>query len=473
MVEGPGATRNGRKVQAVVGLVLTEIASHHPSNRTKENGGCSKKRIVLEGRVLESTFSVGKEVFLVLGPISSPIRDGTEYQNDRQEPSESDGKPIALRLHFGMNGMLVVRKFGESSKLAPWRKNDKSVQEYTLKFARTRPGSTGNTESLIAANTKDTDYAITSVVEVVSSTCTIVSAFVARSKFYRLHRMDVCGSSTNFDPEAVLTAVLEKRGTAMVCDALLDQERYPGVGNIIKIEGVHKARVHPRRLVRQLSREELQRVILECRDYAIGWLSSGRAPTKHVYNRSKCGTCKTGRVRMEKLGKYLSRVTFWCENCQPFALPAATSTKTPPSSTASSPCTLHQGIPNNSGRIFSTPLLSSCPQHGSKTILLRRSRKVGSSNIYRLFRSCKVQGCQFFAWADSHLPSCYCPHKKAILRVSKTERTGGRWFLSCATAASHRGSRSSSKTPNNSCSFFQWATPSQLAPFGDNLSPLT
>jgi len=258
----------------------------------------------------------------------------------------------------------------------------------------------------------------------------------------------------------------------MVCDAILDQDRFPGVGNIIKIEGLHKAGVHPRRLIEKLSREELKRVVTECRAYAMGWLSTGRAPTKQVYNRTKCGSCKTGRVRMVKMGKDLSRVTFWCENCQPFAVAVDVDVAVA-AATKSSPVVSYTLQSKNfcdakSKKVQQTqtpPVFSSCcPQHGPKPILLRRVRKTGSSNLHRLFRTCKIRNCPYFAWADSHLPSCGC-RRKTVLRVSKTERTGGRWFLSCA--ASNQGLKP------NACSFFQWATPSQMAPFADDLSPLT
>eukprot|EP00537_Pseudo-nitzschia_pungens_P019019 CAMPEP_0172405626 /NCGR_PEP_ID=MMETSP1061-20121228/67688_1 /TAXON_ID=37318 /ORGANISM="Pseudo-nitzschia pungens, Strain cf. pungens" /LENGTH=286 /DNA_ID=CAMNT_0013140907 /DNA_START=114 /DNA_END=975 /DNA_ORIENTATION=+ len=276
MVEGPGATRNGHKVQPVVGLVLCHLKIQKPLGNSNVNGSSSltagTSGIALEGRRLESAFSVGKEVFLLLGPILRPI----EKEENR---SESDTKRIALRLHFGMNGILTVRKYGESSKIAPWRKNDNSVQKCTMKFAR----------SALFHRTKSNfsmhETCDTVDIETVASTCSVVSAFVAESKLKRLQNKDVCAACTNFESEAVLEAIIEKRYTAMICDAILDQDRFPGVGNIIKIEGLHNAGVHPRRLVETLSREELKRVILACRAYALGWLSTGKAPTKQVYNR--------------------------------------------------------------------------------------------------------------------------------------------------------------------------------------------
>ncbi len=408
MVEGPGATRNGRKVQAAVGMMLQKASIKSTS-------------MELTGRRLESAFSVGKEVFLVLGrrEIDNDERrqddDDDSKANSNATKKASDGKAIALRLHFGMNGVLTVRKCTEKSKLAPWRRKD-PICSFVF----------GNQDENLL------------IVDTVASTCVTVSAVVALSKRTRLTTRDACGSI--FDPLAVLEA-LEQKESKMICDALLDQDIFPGVGNIIKIEGLHAAGIHPRRLVKDLSKEELTEAIDCCRNYALGWLSSGRAPPKKVYNQTLCGYCKTGRVRMVKMGKDLRRVTFWCESCQPLVLKSKTElavkTKTNPPSAETRP----------------TPV---CPQHGPK-VILRRVRN-NNNNKNRLFRTCSIQGCPYFCWADAHFPACRCPGRKAVLKASKTERTGGKWFLSCSSRA---------------CSFFQWATPCQLAPLINELSPLT
>ena len=451
MVEGPGATRNARKVQSVVGLLIREIQIQPNKSGANTTSIVATKK--LEGRRLDACFSVGKEVFLIFGPIC--------HNNDPDTDNISKNK-IALRFHFGMNGCLLVRKFNDSSKLAPWRKNDKSSNKCTFIFSR---------------NVHELNPTDGMVIEMVSSTWTVVSEFVARSKLSRLGSRDVCGAGPNFDSQAVFDSIIEKRSKAMICDALLDQDRFPGVGNIIKIEGLHNSRVHPRRLVENLSQDELMSTILECRNYAMRWLSNGRAPTKKVYNQTKCGSCRTGRVRMVKMGTDLSRVTFWCESCQPFVM-GASSTKPSRCSpnkenTSKYECNKSSNILNNKRDIDKTQKLiprACCPQHGSKTISLRRVRKNDSSNLHRLFRTCRVPGCQYFSWADIHLPLCGSCRCKTVLRISKTDRTGGRWFLSCSSSKGN-----SKKTSNTTqvCSFFQWATPSQLAPFDDGLSPLT
>lgn len=476
MVEGPGATRNGRKVQTVVGMVLANTNVSDSSTlvpKTKAaDRGC--KIAILRGRRLNFAVSVGKEVFLVFGSVidsskqeqneSTPIHDDKE--NDR------DHQPMALRLHFGMNGVLTVRKQSESSKMAPWRNRDQS--RCVLWFDKNN-----NNGDNVCEQSSSTRF----VVETVATTLTLVSAAIACTKFERLKHKDVCGST--FDATAVLESICRKQDS-MICDALLDQELFPGVGNIIKIESLHRAGIHPRRLVKSLSKMELDQTILECRNFSLAWLSTGRSGSKKVYNQKTCRSCQKGSVRMVKMG-HSKRTTFWCESCQPLIPPNSDATL--PDSTKSIKDRREQPPTTATSKNIAAPR-PFCPLHGSKKLLLRRVRDKSSANLHRLFRTCRAKGCLYFCWADSHLPSCGCG-KTVVLRASKTERTGGRWFLSCPTATSRSKTKPSlarSGKENNrtnpyhssakcsslkSCSFFQWATPCQLAPFANDLSPLT
>ena len=197
MVEGPGATRNGRKLQPLVGLVLNEISFQQPHMNGSASTNITNKR--LQGRCLECAFSVGKEVFLVLGPTLCPIRHETEKENtisnateQTGESSESTNKSTALRFHFGMNGCLTVRRFGESTRLAPWRKKDTSSKKYTLKF-----GKKGFVHDDGAHRNSRHHASSIFTIETAASTCTVVSAFVARSKLSRLRNKDVCAKHGN------------------------------------------------------------------------------------------------------------------------------------------------------------------------------------------------------------------------------------------------------------------------------------
>merc|ERR1719356_287855 len=160
------------------------------------------------------------------------------------------------------------------------------------------------------------------------------------------------------------------------------------------------------------------------------WLKTGRAGKKFVYNQTICGTCQGRTVKMQKLGgfrgapgsssghgvtSFMSRVTFWCTVCQP-----SNNVNEQPSTKAMSQ--------RSEVHALDLPEPQCCPQHGRRLMKLCRVRK-GNQNHLRIFFTCK--GCQYFKWADSSFGNCKCG-KKAILRVSKTASTGGRWFLCCS-----------------------------------------
>jgi formamidopyrimidine-DNA glycosylase len=378
MVEGPGATRNAKKVQKVIGWKIEKAVRK------------SEEFSKLHGAILKEAFCVGKEVFLCFDD-------------------------VAIRLHFGMNGSLWIRD--ESAKVDPWKTKDITFVLHLV----------------------DEDSQRVFILETSGSTVSETTVRVARSKRERLHHLDVCGGS--FQVDQVLLAV-KTRHESMISDVLLDQGKVPGVGNIIKIEGLHEAGIHPRRLVSSLDDNELRNVVQSCRTYAMRWFQNGRAPTKQVYNATTCGTCHTSSIRMVKLGNDLRRVTFWCDKCQPFS-PESSSQLNQPSTLSGWTTKEHRNI--------------GCPQHGEAALLLRRVRKTSSIHRQRLFYTCKCRhGCQYFQWADGHLPSCRCG-KKCCMLISKTERTGGRWFLACT---------------QNACGHFAWATTAHIIAFGQQLTPL-
>ena len=195
MVEGPGATRNSRKVQVAVGKTLIasdETLPHHLAGE-------------LVGHTLEQAFSVGKEVFLIF---ISP-----------------DEGSCALRLHFGMNGSLYARKVKsgdvqeKASGLAPWKQ--KSTPSLRLYFV-------DNNQCVI-------------IVEAWETTVTYpVSATNARNKLMDLTSRDAC--STLFNAQGTFTSVRQLGNNLIISDALLNQDIFPGVGNIIKNEALHRSK---------------------------------------------------------------------------------------------------------------------------------------------------------------------------------------------------------------------------------------
>jgi len=111
---------------------------------------------------------------------------------------------------------------------------------------------------------------------------------------------------------------LKQQPDTLVCDALLDQELFAGVGNIIKNEVLFRQRVHPESTVGALPPRTLGRVIADARAYSFLFLEWKRAfeLKKHwqIHTKRTCPTCG-GPVSKTYPGKSRRR-TFFCPNCQ-------------------------------------------------------------------------------------------------------------------------------------------------------------
>ena len=104
----------------------------------------------------------------------------------------------------------------------------------------------------------------------------------------------------------------------MVCDALLDQQVFSGVGNIIKNEVLYRIRLHPETLVGNIPSRKLTSLVTEARNYSFDFLKWKKefALKKHWLAHTK-KTCK--RCDLPLIKKYCGKTrrrTFFCENCQ-------------------------------------------------------------------------------------------------------------------------------------------------------------
>lgn len=104
----------------------------------------------------------------------------------------------------------------------------------------------------------------------------------------------------------------------LVCDALLDQSIFAGVGNIIKNEVLFRIRVHPATRLQDLPPRKLTALINEARAYSFDFLAWKRTHElkKHwqVHTRRICPACG-GPIRRTHMGR-TQRRTFFCANCQ-------------------------------------------------------------------------------------------------------------------------------------------------------------
>jgi endonuclease-8 len=120
-----------------------------------------------------------------------------------------------------------------------------------------------------------------------------------------------------WDPKKALKK-LRSNPTMMACDALLDQDIFAGVGNIIKNEVLFRIFVHPESLLASIPISKRKQLVAEAVNYSFEFLNWKKAFVlkKHwlVYNKKICVRC---HIPLEKkhLGKN-SRRSFFCNNCQ-------------------------------------------------------------------------------------------------------------------------------------------------------------
>ena len=120
--------------------------------------------------------------------------------------------------------------------------------------------------------------------------------------------------------EASAIKKLLKEPETMVCDALLDQHIFAGVGNIIKNEVLYRIRVHPATRIAALPKEKLLELVREARNYSFDFLHWKKEFTlkKHwlAHTKKTCLRCNLN-MHKEHMGK-TNRRTFFCNNCQKF-----------------------------------------------------------------------------------------------------------------------------------------------------------
>jgi endonuclease-8 len=104
----------------------------------------------------------------------------------------------------------------------------------------------------------------------------------------------------------------------LVCDALLDQNVFAGVGNIIKNEVLFRIRLHPLSTVGALPARKLAQLVEEARRYSFDFLAWKKAFVlrKHwlAHTKRTCPRCAIPFVKAH-LGK-TNRRSFFCERCQ-------------------------------------------------------------------------------------------------------------------------------------------------------------
>ena len=123
--------------------------------------------------------------------------------------------------------------------------------------------------------------------------------------------------SEHWDPALARQRLREQPGT-LVCDALLDQDIFAGVGNIIKNEVLFRIRLHPLSTIGALPPAKLRELVEQARRYSFDFYEWKKQYVlkKHwlAHTKRTCPRCNIPFVKAH-LG-LTQRRSFYCETCQ-------------------------------------------------------------------------------------------------------------------------------------------------------------
>ena len=123
--------------------------------------------------------------------------------------------------------------------------------------------------------------------------------------------------SEYWDP-ALARKRLRAHPDTLVCDALLDQDIFAGVGNIIKNEVLFRIRVHPLTTVGALPAGKLRELVEQARQYSFDFYEWKKQYVlrKHwlAHTKRTCPRCNVPLMKAQ-LGR-TNRRSFFCERCQ-------------------------------------------------------------------------------------------------------------------------------------------------------------
>ena len=121
-----------------------------------------------------------------------------------------------------------------------------------------------------------------------------------------------------WDPKAARRK-LKAMPDTICADALLEQDVFAGVGNIIKNEVLHRIRVHPQTRIGDLPSRKLTELIVQAREYSFDFLEWKKAFVlkKHyqVHTKTHCPRDGNRLSYRKELGRARRRA-FFCEACQ-------------------------------------------------------------------------------------------------------------------------------------------------------------
>ncbi|MBF4515475.1 endonuclease [Flavobacterium sp. ANB] len=121
----------------------------------------------------------------------------------------------------------------------------------------------------------------------------------------------------NWNPEKAKRS-LGKVPNEMICDALLNQNIFSGLGNIIKNEVLYRCYIHPESLVGKIPKAKIDEIVDESSIYSFEFLKWKKKfeLKKHwqAHSQNRCVRCDLPLLK-KYTGKKKRR-SFFCTNCQ-------------------------------------------------------------------------------------------------------------------------------------------------------------
>jgi endonuclease VIII len=252
LAEGDTVLRAAKRIEQALGGAEVSVSSPNPRGRI---AGLER----LDNRRLEGVDAHGKNLLLRFGD-------------------------LVLHSHLGMNGAWHVYRRG-----APWRK------------------SAGAAWAVLRGERWE-------AVQFGGPTLRVLRAGAVRLD-PQLAGLGPDVLAEDFDLGEAVRALRGLGGEVGLGEALLDQRRVAGIGNIFKSEACFAARLDPWRRVTELSDAELERVALAARELMRRAVAEGHR-TYAVYRRAgrpcpACGTPISSRGQGDA-----NRTTYWCPHCQ-------------------------------------------------------------------------------------------------------------------------------------------------------------
>lgn len=104
----------------------------------------------------------------------------------------------------------------------------------------------------------------------------------------------------------------------LICDTLLEQDIFSGVGNIIKNEILYRVRIHPESLTGKIPKPKIKEIIREARTYSFEFLEWKKKYTlkKHWLAHTKKTCLRCHLPILKKHTGVKKRRSFFCDNCQ-------------------------------------------------------------------------------------------------------------------------------------------------------------